>query len=682
MAPSDASRAPAEGNVVPDLQAFSAQFTCAGVSPSGLRDLFRWLNTLPSDELGTEASALKLETAVRWLLRGWPLRDLQKSAARLEMLLDALEDVPRWRVCVTQLFSTLLQSGDALPLFESGLPNDRGILAESQDRLARRFLPKLQDESDLGALFLGWFHDPKAAAWLSALTAKQALRLAALVPTNAQIRLRQGLLDAVALIAARTSALGLSREMRTRSPSVSLGASPFFLLPRVCDALLGGTAPVADCKAKITACRIALGSVLTYLEKYGVSVDVVYRIEVIDKSLNRLSELLVILDVEGESRAEAVLALLYEVALARVHDRSLRNLASTNIHLLARKIIERAGNTGEHYITVSRGEYRKMLASAAGGGCLTAVTCTLKYVIVWGHFPLFVEGILASTNYALSFLLIQLLGFTLATKQPSAIAAALAHALHGSSKTPALDELVTLIARICRSQFIAVVGNVGMVIPAAIAVHLSYERLTGRPFLDEATAKYTLHSTNPFETGTVYFAALTGVFLWLSSLAAGWIENWSAYHRLPEAIAQRRPRWLMGWMGARFAHHIAGFGGNLSLGLLLGMMPVMGKFLGVPLEVRHVTLSTGALTLAVCSLGTDALHHGLLSAALGVVVILSLNFSVSFTLALSVALKARGVEHAGKRLIPALSSRLLRSPREFFFPPRQSEEQPLATPRH
>jgi site-specific recombinase len=281
-----------------------------------------------------------------------------------------------------------------------------------------------------------------------------------------------------------------------------------------------------------------------------------------------------------------------------------------------------------------------------------------------------VEGAIASLNYAGSFVAMQLLGFTLATKQPSMTAAALAHALR--ERGADLDELVSQIARICRSQLAAAIGNVGGVIPAAIGFHLLYLRLAGHPFLDEKAAEYTLHSLHPSQTGTIYFAFLTGIFLWLSSLGAGWLENWSAYRRLPEAIAQKRPRAIMGWLGRKLAHHVAGFGGNVTLGILLGMMPVIGKFLGVPFEVRHVTLSTGGLTLAVCSLGASAFEHpGFWAAVLGIGIILTLNFGVSFALALGVAVRARGVEHAGLRLLRAVLARFFRSPAEFFFPPSQ-----------
>jgi len=336
-------------------------------------------------------------------------------------------------------------------------------------------------------------------------------------------------------------------------------------------------------------------------------------------------------------------------------------------------MIEHAGQTGEHYITTTRGQWWKMIASAAGGGFLTGFTIILKYLVVWAHFPLFVEGALASLNYAGSFLTMQLCGFTLATKQPSMIAAALAGSLHGSrDKVEAheLDDLVTLIARTCRSQLAAAIGNVGMVIPTALAFHFAYLRFRGVPFLDEQAAHHTIESFHPLHSGTIFFAALTGVLLWMSSLGAGWLENWSTYRKLPEAIATHRVGRIIGrrplrWFSRVLARNVGAFGGNVSIGFLLGMVPVVGRFFGIPLEVRHVTLSAGSLTLAACSAG---IHEGFLAAALGIGVILALNFGVSFACALFVALRARGVSHAGPRLLRAVLGRFVRSPAPFFVP--------------
>jgi site-specific recombinase len=428
-------------------------------------------------------------------------------------------------------------------------------------------------------------------------------------------------------------------------------------------------------------CRACVEEVLHKLEHQGVSVDVVYRIEVIQKNLDRIWSLLPLLEpATPEARARAGVRVLARLMRAKIRDRSLRDLVRTNTHLLARKIIERAGETGEHYITATRAQWFKMLVSAGGGGVLTVGTAALKFLTKWQHYPLFVDGMASAINYAGSFLLMQLLGFTLATKQPSMTAAALAGALSEASARDqndqhSLDAMVVMIARTCRSQLAAAIGNVGLAIPSAIGFDLLWQQRTGEHFLDQASALAVVQSFHPTESGTVFYAALTGVVLWLSSVGAGWLENWATYRRLPEAIADHRIQRVVGgrttrWLARAFARNVSGFGGNVTLGFLLGMTPVAGKFFGLPLDVRHVTLSTCGLALAGCALpGTSDI--GFEAAMLGIALIGMLNFGVSFMLALLVALRARDVGWRERvRLARAVLSHLVRRPLDFVFPSR------------
>jgi site-specific recombinase len=275
----------------------------------------------------------------------------------------------------------------------------------------------------------------------------------------------------------------------------------------------------------------------------------------------------------------------------------------------------------------------------------------------------------------------QLLGFTLATKQPSMTAAALAHSLDESDRrqdAAHLEGLVTMIARIVRSQLAAAMGNIGMVIPTALGVHFLWTTFgSGKPFLSVKDANYVLHSLDARSGMTWWFAGLTGVFLWFSSIGAGWLENWAVYRRLPEAIAEHRwgkifGRRTMQAISRWFARNISGFGGNTTLGFLLGMAPVAKKFTGLGIGVLHVTLSTGSLVLAACTLGPDVLATPQFRyACLGILVIGALNFGVSFWLALAVALRARAVGYATRfRLLWGVIKRLVRAPWEFFYPPR------------
>jgi site-specific recombinase len=341
-------------------------------------------------------------------------------------------------------------------------------------------------------------------------------------------------------------------------------------------------------------------------------------------------------------------------------------------------------------VTSSRREYFKMLASAAGGGFLTCGTAVIKFFVKWQHFAPFLDGLFSSLDYAGSFVIMQLLGFTLATKQPSMTAASLAGTIREKEGPGRLDELVPLIARIARSQFAAAVGNVSaVIITATLFDLLIMQRVYGHSFLDDKDAHTVIKSFDPFGSGTIFFAALTGVLLWLSSLVAGWFENWVVYRRLPEAIEHHRWGERLGkdrmsrW--ARFLEHqAAGFGGSVSLGFMLGMVSPMAKFFGLPIEVRHITLSTGSLTLAMQSLGLDAVGWGpFIRACIGIMFMGILNFGVSFALALVVALRARDVQRGESRSLPfAVFRRFLRSPVQFFWPPKDDPNAPAPTPHH
>ena len=93
-----------------------------------------------------------------------------------------------------------------------------------------------------------------------------------------------------------------------------------------------------------------------------------------------------------------------------------------------------------------------------------------------------------------------------------------------------------------------------------------------------------------------------------------------------------------------FERNISGWSASIVLGYMLGFIPVAGHLFGIPLDVRHVTLSTGTLALAAASLGKDWLYEGwFLHTLFGIAVIFVLNLGVSFGIASWVALRAYSV---------------------------------------
>ena len=165
-----------------------------------------------------------------------------------------------------------------------------------------------------------------------------------------------------------------------------------------------------------------------------------------------------------------------------------------------------------------------MLKMAGGGGVLTAATVYLKFFISALHLNKFIEGVFFSLDYIGSFLAIHFAHFTLATKQPAMTAPALAQKLDdvGSveGRTAFVDETIALI----RSQVAAIVGNLALVFPVALGVQLAASKVLGHDLISAEKAQATINSFSLLGP-TAFFAAFTGVLLWLSSLTAGWADN-------------------------------------------------------------------------------------------------------------------------------------------------------------
>jgi len=298
----------------------------------------------------------------------------------------------------------------------------------------------------------------------------------------------------------------------------------------------------------------------------------------------------------------AVKRLLNDVMKARSDDMSLRCLFRENSALIARKVVERTGKTGEYYIANTRSEYRAIWRASLGGGLLTVLTAAIKMRISEAALPPFAEGILASVNYAASFILLQRFHFALATKQTSVTAATFAGIVRTTSGRERLDRLVEYFSRITRSQLASAAGNLLAVCLGCIALARLWMLLFSHSYLKIPSAEYIYKTLDPLASGTMIYAALTGLILWISALAGGWFENFAAFNHFSAAIAQHPLGYKLGQermkrLANNIETNLSGRVTSVVLGFLLGFVPSIGRFLGIPLDVRHVTLSTGTLAL-------------------------------------------------------------------------------------
>lgn len=642
-------------------------------------------------------------------------RSTPKPLVRLRHLLRVLDQSPEHRAAVQGMFQAFWREIDAVALLaDFGFSQRMALRSELWQRVRAELLPGSPATQDLASLFPLLVRGSDAA-WIAQLDAETIARVAALAapapamatpagaaaagasePSTAPDRWQQTLLDAVAILVSAVQAAGFSGPLRQRMSRALLVSEPFRQLPLAAEqlraAVLEGRRDAAlqaatYLRALLDACRRATDSIVDHLEEFGVSVDIVFEIDQLHGRCRRIELLLACVLAEAPAReVQHLVAALAEEAGRR---RGVRNLLARHYSQLARQVAERSAETGDHYITRNAAQYRDMLGRAAGGGLVIAGTTYLKFAITALGLSAFWGGFWAGINYAASFVLIMLLHWTVATKQPAMTAPAMAAqlgAVRDAARTPgdhddvpAVEAFVDQVANLIRSQAAGILGNLAVCAPVALAVQLACQAAFGRPLVGTDEADHVLHALTLLGP-TALYAAFTGVLLFGSSLIAGWTENWFVFHRLDGAIAwnprivarlgaARAQRWAAWWRA-----NISGLAANVSLGLMLGIVPVVAKFFGLPLEVRHVTLSTGQLAAAVGAEG-----FGLMATApfwwcvAGIAVTGVLNLTVSFWLAFKVAMRSRGIRVRERRHIyAAIRRRLRRRPLSFMLPPREA----------
>ncbi len=683
----------------------------SNLSPQDTHFITDWLDSANA-QLPAVERHIWLVRVLDWVRTGDPV-------AHVQYLLHLLQTDAVRHDKVLQLLAACWRDVDVTALLaDYGFAANASFLDELGDRLRRRLLPLTPETSDLGDLFNLLFDDAHDAAWIARLDEPSLKSLGQLFDASMRVHRgsalgwREPFLDAVMGLASDIHSMGFSQQFRPRigtrsdtefdeppTPGQTNGSDSarlaFQQLPRVADRLhhlalthaqsQGLNNPVWPdallhearyLRALLQECAQAAQGIHGHLEQHGISVDIVFQIELLCQRCDRIEMLLdVVLAPEPEQEMRRAVIELVRIGLRR---RSIRDLFTEHYSLLARKVAERSAETGEHYITRTRAEYGDMLKRAAGGGAILVGTTFMKFVMLALGLSPFWTGMAAGANYAVSFVIVQWLHFTVATKPPAMTAPAMATKLGHTHEDEGIEAFVDEVAHLIRSQMAGIIGNLAVVAPAVVAVQVLAWWTLGQPLLSPDTAHHVIDHLTLLGP-TAWYAAFTGVLLFLSSLIAGWVENWFVLHRLDSALrwnprirarlgAARAERWATWWRD-----NISGLAANISLGFMLGVVPVVASFMAAPLDVRHVTLSTGQLMAALGTLGWPALHDPHFwwcVAALPVTGLL--NVAVSFALALRVAIRSRGVHVKERgRLWAAMGRRVRSHPLSFVWPPRE-----------
>jgi site-specific recombinase len=545
---------------------------------------------------------------------------------------------------------------------EAGLPDEVFLLRELYVRSAKRFLPEDEVRGDLYVLLDSLELTEKDAAWLASLPEDQVEWWADIFRLTIS-----SMLASCKILALRAANIALSRDMLVLASDDDITKSAFFHLPALVESVVLHPEEHQKWERQRDACVEQLRQFNQRLEKEGTSAGLVFRLRLLRSFLWRIDQVLALRRPGTDARNFAV-SLIQGFA----SQRRIRTLANTTFRRLARSLVEKTGRVGVHYIAQNATHWRAMGAGAIMAGIITCFTAVIKYTVSAKIHPPFLVALGHSLNYAVSFLLMQAGGYLLASKMPAATAATLVDAM----EDPAKDHMASLRA-ISQTQTIVTIGNLIGAIPGSMAVDRIWRAATGHPFLTSEEAIHGVHMVMPHQSPTIAYAIVTGVLLWIASLATGWTANYIAVTKMESSISNslrlRRRLGLQrtGHLAEWIRHHAPGSMGYIVLGFLLGTVPILVSLFGIPLEVRHVTLQAASLGYALDAM----LFYGGLErrevvfSLVGILAIGVLNIATSFVLSFLLAVRARNVgTEKARSFLREVGRELVTSPGSFVLP--------------
>ncbi len=662
----------------------------------------------------------------------WVWQKADDPAQNVRTLTQLLKGNPSQAWALRRYLTTMLERRRHTSLYSDiGILSNDGFVTELKRRVTYRFLPPALNDLYLSDALDQVLYDEDDHQWICMVPTADWMELFDVIanapppqdrsggpatPDRARYVTLMGLLDAIRTLSCRICALGLEPRLIHSYSEIEDFDSPFLMQNIEVNRYLDEYARYLDGKIEqpedarhllvmLDQCEEVVLKIRRGAQSTGTSVALTYLLVALHQSIDRLHKLLYLVDLSGSlpsapsvdlvavanraanperpeasGRRLAAVALAEELIAAHNAKYRVRGLLRDNVDLLARNVTENASRTGEHYIAETRRDLRHMFVAASGAGFIVGFMAMFKIMLGYLHTAPLVEAFLFSMNYSLGFILIYVLHFTVATKQPAMTAQHIAASLQRADNGRGLDvdSLADLVTKVFRTQIVAVLGNVLLAFPVAWAIAIGYKAINGNHIVDPVKAHHLLMDIDPVHSLALFYAAIAGVWLFLAGLISGYYDNKALYTRMGQRVRQlRRLRRLLGEERlGRFAGYIednlGGLMGNFFFGLMLGMTGTIGFLLGLPLDIRHVTFSTANLATALVGLDYHVPLEVVVNAASGVLLIGAVNLLVSFGLALWVAMRARKIRFKrGILLIQALGRHLIAAPIDFFLGPKQ-----------
>jgi site-specific recombinase len=375
----------------------------------------------------------------------------------------------------------------------------------------------------------------------------------------------------------------------------------------------------------------------------GVIVQLSYRAEKLYDDIELAHRILFLTD-ENKNKTQIFEALKRFIDEFKPADR-LRDFVKEKSLVLVKTVVEHNSESGGKYIAGRGKEYLKMWKAGLIGGILIAIFALFKVKIESFGLSLLGEGILFSVNYALCFILVDMFGGAIATKQPAMTANTLTKCIFDNPEgVSAKDQIVRVIADTSKSQFASFLGNVIIAFVFSFLITYIADVYMNVQLIKDDKASYLIERNDILSSGAIFYAAIAGVFLSLSGFISGYTDNAVLYYQLKKRLQKKYKKNSFLVRALCYSVKKTGkFTGNVVLGFFLGMSGAIGLFSGIPFDIRHVAFSTSHIAYGSYTQVTDWFSEIGLLIFLSILIIGFVNFFISFLITLFIALNAQEI---------------------------------------
>lgn len=615
---------------------------------------------------------------------------IKKAEANFTELIQTLRDYPELAGHLKWHIRNIILQGDIeYVLSDSGVAEGGSFFSELGSRVKHFVLPELKRPNDLGDIIRKVFYKAGDHYWVSgvdnALWVELFEQLGMRLQTANRLEV-QKMFDAAVALSYRICGNILDKQFQDYPQFRRTEISPFMKQNGELNAFRAKFENGESLHAaghvlfeELEKCRIAIEQIKRDRTGRGAGLQQTFLLVKLERQVSRLKVITTILDDDLPVDIGRTVLFFKRIVFFESRKNRIGALLTDNVGLLAFQISEHKSHTGEHYITTTKKEYMAFFRSACGGGVFAAVMGILKIMIHHLHLALFWQHFWYSVNYALGFVGIHVTGSTLATKQPSMTAAALAGSLDvNKNGIVAASEIAITFGKVWRSQFVAFAGNLLVTFPVAFLLAVAYDQLAGHPIVADEEAIQLLADQNPLDTPVYIYGAITGIMLFISGLISGYYDNLVLFSKIPERV-ENHPllnkfisRNFLKRLGNYLKSNLGSLAGNISLGFLLGFPSFFGNILGISLDIRHITITTAHYAIGIYGSMFSPDWYQIIGGLAGIAVVGLMNFLVSFSLAFWVAIKSRNIRFGGYLRIPYyIVQYFLKYPKDFVYPPKK-----------